>query len=77
LQREINRAVWHVGISKQESPHPLRNSLATHLLKDHHDIRPVRELLGYRDVATTRIYIQVVNGGPAAVRSPADRLLCP
>ncbi len=29
---------------------------------------------GHKDVATTMIYTQVLNRGPAAVRSPADRL---
>jgi site-specific recombinase XerD len=35
----------------------------------------VRELLGYKDVATTMMYIHVLNLGTAGVKSPADRLL--
>jgi hypothetical protein len=30
---------------------------------------------GGRDVSTTMIYTHVLNRGPAAVRSPADRML--
>lgn len=63
-----------MGLAKHATFHTLRRSLATHLLEDGHDIRTVQELLGHKDVSTTMIDTHVLNRGPGAVRSPADRL---
>ncbi len=77
IQRVIKEAVRRSGVAKPATCHTFRHSFATHLLEDGYDIRTVQELLGHKDVTTTMIYPHVLNRGPAAVRSPADRLPVP
>ncbi len=74
LQRAVKTASLRAGIVKRVSCHTFRHSFATHLLEDNHDIRTVQELLGHQDVSTTMIYTHVLNRGPGAVCSPADRI---
>jgi site-specific recombinase XerD len=44
------------------------------LLQSGYDIRTVQELLGHADVATTMIYMHVLNKGGRGVTSPLDAM---
>ncbi len=47
------------GIAKRVTPHVLRHTCATDLLRGGADIRPVQAILGHASVATTQIYTRV------------------
>ncbi len=74
ITKAIRKAALAIGIEKPVGPHTLRHSFATRLLEAGHDIRTVQELLGHKNVETTRIYTHVLKSNGWAVRSPVDDL---
>lgn len=56
----IIKKIWKkTGNQKDVSPHQLRHSLATHMLKNGADLRSLQMLLGHENVATVQIYTHV------------------
>src|SRR3990167_4485431 len=61
VQMMIKERAKKAGIEKRVTPHMIRHSFATDLLRKGVDIRMVQEFLGHRSISSTQVYTHVTN----------------
>ena len=74
LQKIVTNATKKAGINKEVHCHTLRHSFATHLLEDGQNLIIIQQLLGHRNLETTKIYTHISEEQLRKVPSPLETL---
>ena len=61
-------------LSKRATCHTLRHSFATHLLQDGENLRRIQDLLGHKQLNTTKKSLHILEQRGHEVDSPLDTL---
>ncbi len=73
IQRIVKKYAMLAGINKTVTPHSLRHSFATDLLRNDADIRSVQAMLGHANITTTQIYTHVTDKGLREIHKKCHR----
>lgn len=61
IERRVKKYATKVGLPTNTTPHVLRHSFATNLLRKGVDIRVLQEFLGHGSITATQVYTHVTN----------------
>lgn len=61
IREIVRRVVKRAGLERRMTVHGIRHSTATHFLKNGANLRHVQELLGHKNIESTKIYTHIQN----------------
>ena len=77
IYERVHRYGRKAKIDKELSPHRLRHTFATHLMKAGERLNTIQELLGHRCISSTQIYLHTTAEDlrSAAIKHPVEHLI--